>query len=212
MRTITVVGALLGAAAACAAQQHWELGGALGYGVYRNGSINAPAGTATAGYRNRFVASAVIGEDLYEHLAGEFRYVYHDGDPFLSAGGVKENLQGQSHTFVYDVLFHFLPRDASLRPYLATGVGAKLFVVSGPPNPSQPLSGIGGLTTNDQIRLAVSLGGGVKWRLCRHVLARLDFRDYVSPFPKRQLVPAAFGTGHGILHQYTPMAALSYSF
>ena len=75
-------------ASSCLAQRY-ELGGAIGYGVYRNGSIYAPDGKAQAGIRNRFAAGAVFSEDLYDHLSGEVRYLFHDGHPFLSSGGVK---------------------------------------------------------------------------------------------------------------------------
>jgi hypothetical protein len=65
--------------------QDTEIGGAIGYGVYRDGSIYAPGGKTEAGIRNRFAAGAVFGEDLYDHLSGEIRYLYHDGHAFLSA-------------------------------------------------------------------------------------------------------------------------------
>src|SRR5690348_730111 len=85
--------------------QQWEVGATIGYGVYRNGSVYAPAGKVTAGVRNRFVAGAVFGEDLYEHISGELRYLYQDGDPFVSARGTQGNIQGQSHAVHYDLLF-----------------------------------------------------------------------------------------------------------
>jgi len=94
--------------------QDTEIGGAIGYGVYRDGSIYAPGGKAEAGIRNRFAAGAVFGEDLYDHLSGEIRYLYHDGHAFLSAGGVKTDMQGQSHTFTYDLLFHLKDREEAL--------------------------------------------------------------------------------------------------
>ena len=196
---------------ACYAED-WEIGAALGYGWYHNGTVFAPAGTAQAGIRNRFVAGAVLSNDAYPHLSGEVRYVYHDGDPFLSSGGVKENQQGQSHTFVYDLLFQVNDREHKIRPYLAAGAGAKLFRISGPPLRTQPLSDIATLSTSDDIRLVVSLGAGVKYRAARHVIVRFDFRDYISPFPSTLIQPAPFATGRGLLHQFTPTFGLSYSF
>jgi hypothetical protein len=41
------------------------------------------------------VAGVVFGEDLYSHLSGEIRYLYHDGHAFLSSGGVKTDMQGR---------------------------------------------------------------------------------------------------------------------
>ena len=52
------------AAGACLAQQPYEIGGGIGYGFYHNGSVISSGGTAAAGIRNRFAATAVVGEDL----------------------------------------------------------------------------------------------------------------------------------------------------
>ncbi len=198
-------------AAACFAQE-WELGGAAGYGIYRNGSITAPAGSATAGIRNRFAVGAVLTENMYEHLSGELRYTYHDGDPFLQAAGVKANVQGQSHAFHYDLLFHSRPHRAKLRPFVAVGAGVKQYNVSGPGNPSQPLASIGLLTSTNQFKPLISLGGGVKYRAGEHLLLRFDFRDYITPFPKAIITPAPGATAGGFFHQFTPLAGISYAF
>lgn len=201
---------LLAGAVSCRAQQ-WEIGAATGYGLYRNGSIYAPAGKATAGIRNRFVAGVVIAEDRYEHLTGELRYTYQDGDPFLSAGAVKTNLQGQSHSLHYDFLFHARPRRERIRPYLAAGMGIKLYEVSGPANPAQPLTDIAVLQSTDQLKTLFTVGGGVKMRMSRHVLLRFDFRDYLTTFPRQQLIqPAPLATARGIFQQFTPMAGISF--
>src|SRR5262249_22780410 len=80
--------------AACFAQ-HGELGAGAGYGWYHNGSIISPGGTAQAGIRNRFVATAVGCEDLYQHFSGEIRYVYQDGDSFLENSTARGNVQAQ---------------------------------------------------------------------------------------------------------------------
>src|SRR5205807_6486524 len=106
------------------------------------------AGTATAGVRNRFVVSVWAEEDMRTHIGGEVRYTYHDGHPFLSGLGAKTDLQGESHSFHYDALFPLFGTEKRLRPYLAAGIGAKLYHISGPPNLAQPLRNIGVLTPN----------------------------------------------------------------
>ena len=108
--------ALCVCACSCFAQPY-EIGGAIGYGIYRNGTIYGPGASITAGVRNRFAAGFVVGEDLYEHISGEVRYVYQDGHPFLSGAGQKTDIQGQSHTFTYDVLFHFRNREQRIRRF-----------------------------------------------------------------------------------------------
>jgi len=190
----------------------WELGAAGGYGFYRNASVYAAAGKATAGVRSRFVLSAVLSEESFERIGGELRYTYQDGDPFLESGGARADLQGQSHALHYDVLVHFRRREARLRPYFAAGMGAKLFVVTGPPNPGAPLGGIATLSTRDDLRWLATAGFGVKWYARRGLCVRVDFRDYVTPFPKKLIAPAALATPRGYLQQFTPMVGVSYVF
>lgn len=200
------------AVGACSAQEY-EIGGAIGYGWYRDGTIFGPGATAQAGIRNRFAAGFVIGEDLYEHISGEVRYLYQDGHPFLTSGGTNEEIQGQSHAFSYDLLFHVARRERRFRPFVAVGVGAKDYVIAGPPPPSpQPLANLGTLTTRDEWKFLVTLGGGVEYRLARHVVLRADFRDYMTAFPKSQIAPATNNTARGIFQQFTPLFGMSYRF
>jgi hypothetical protein len=199
-------------AAGAAGAQDNELGGMFGYGIYRNGTVFGAGQTVSAGVYNRFTAGAVIGEDMYEHISGEIRYTYQDGHPFLSGNGSKTEVQGESHTFTYDVLFHLKVREAKLRPFLAAGAGVKGYIISGPVPGSQDLSGIASITNVDQWMPVVSLGAGVKYRLRRHVVVRADFRDYLTKFPRRELLPATGNTARGIFQQFTPMVGLSYMF
>ena len=198
-------------AGACFAQ-HYEIGGAIGYGVYHNGSIISAAGTAEAGIRNRIAASAVFGEDLYQHLSGEARYVYHDGDPFLSAGSAKGSIRGQSHALHYDVLFHLKPRRERIRPYAAGGVGAKLYETTGAAPVPQPLPRIAALATGSEWKPLFTVGGGVKVRISDHVMVRGDVRDYITMFPKALFTPVSGAKEHGIFHQFTPLFGLGYTF
>lgn len=195
----------------CFAQQ-FDASGLIGYGLYRDVSINSANGTATAGIRNRFTAGAVVGEDRYSHFSGEIRYLYHDGDPFLSTGSIRGNIQGQSHTFSYDLLFHPYDRDRRFRPFAAVGIGGKYYRTSGPaPNP-QPLPQIASLVMRDQWQYVVDVGFGLKYRLRNHVMVRADFRDYITPFPKRLFAPAGNGTDRGLFQQFTPTFGLGYWF
>jgi len=185
----------------------------MGYGAYRNGTILAgAAGTATAGVRNRFAVSATVGEDLYDHLSGEFRYTYQDGDPFISAGGIETRIQGQSHAFQYDAMVHFRTRDKKIRPYAVAGAGAKLYITRSPGLQSQPLAAIGTLTTRDDPKFLAVFGFGAKMKLHEHVALRVDFLDYLTPFPKTAIKPAPFATARGIFQQFSPMAGVSYVF
>jgi len=190
----------------------YEFGGSIGYGIYRNGTVFGAGSTADAGIRNRFAAGAVFGEEMYNYISGEVRYLYHDGHPFVSSGGNKTDIQGQSQTFTYDLLFHFEPRERRLRFFAAGGAGAKGYIIAGPAPTVQPLANVVTLTTQDQWMLVVDLGGGVKYALTKHVQLRGDFRDYLTKFPKQQLAPAAGNTARGIFQQFTPLFGVSYVF
>jgi hypothetical protein len=95
---------------------------------------------------------------------------------------------------------------------VALGIGAKLYRVTGPANPNQALSSIGRLASQDEIKPLVTAGGGVRFRLHQNLIFRLDFRDYVTPFPKDVIQPALLGTARGIFHQFTPMLGVGMLF
>ncbi len=186
------------------------MGGALGYGDYRKDSVYAPAGEVTAGIRSRFVAGITIDDDLYEHISGELRYLYQDGDPYFSGEGVKANVNGQSHALDYSLLFQFRDRQRRFRPYLAMGAGIKGYVVSGPPPFPQPLPQVATLTNHDQWMTVFTPGFGVEYKLSKYVILRVDFRDYITRFPNTIIVAAPHGTDRGIFNQFTPMLGISY--
>jgi hypothetical protein len=189
-----------------------EIGADFGYGFYRDGTIFSDAGTAQAGIRNRFAAGIVIGDDFSSYISGEFHYLYQDGHPFLEAPGVKADIQGQSHALTYDVLFHFKTAKYRWRPFLAGGAGAKEYVIAGPAPFPQPIPQIASLTTNGVWKVCFTAGGGVEFRPRSHVLLRAEFLDYLTTFPRQQIVPAPHNTARGIFQQFTPLFGASYTF
>jgi hypothetical protein len=140
-----------------AVAQQYELGANIGYGFYRNGTIYSSGASAEAGIRNRFAAGIVLGREFSPYVSGEFRYLYHDGHPFLQAPGVKSDIQGQSDTLTGELLFHFKTREHRLRPFLAGGLGAKEYIIAGPEPFPQPLPQIASLTANDVWKVVFSV-------------------------------------------------------
>jgi len=204
---------LLGIAfAASLFAQRYEIGADIGYGFYRNGTIFSADGTAGAGMRNRFAAGIDLGYEFSEYVSAQFCYLYHDGHPFLEAGGVKADEQGQSQALTVEALFHFAPRGRRFRPFVAGGVGSKGYVVAGPEPYPQPVPQIAALTANDVWKVAFSAGMGATWLLRPHVLLRAGFRDYLTTFPRQQIVPAPHNTARGIFQQFTPLFGVSYTF
>jgi hypothetical protein len=202
--------AILFATAAWA--QQYELGADIGYGIYHNGSIFSAAGTAQAGIRNRFAAGIVLGDEFSRYVSAEFQYLYHDGHPFLQAPGVRADIQGQSHALTYNLLFHFQPREHRWRAFVEGGAGGKEYVVAGPEPFPQPIPQIASLTTNDVWKVVLMAGGGVKFRLLPHLQIRAELRNYLTTFPRQQIVPAPHNTARGIAVQFTPLAGVAYTF
>jgi opacity protein-like surface antigen len=203
---------LLACAARAQPPEQYQIGAQIGYGFYRNGSIFSSEGTAKAGIRNRFAAGIVLGFDFQEYVSCEFQYLYHDGHPFLQATGVKVDMQGQSHALTVEALFHFKDRRHRWRPYLIAGAGAKGYIIAGPEPFPQPVPQIASLVANDVWKVVFNLGGGVKLRLRDHLLLRAEFLNYLTTFPRTQIVPAPHNTARGIFEQLTPLFGVSYTF
>lgn len=197
----------------CRGQDHgWEIGAAGGFGLVQNATIRNSTGSVTAGIDDRFAVSGVAGQDLYEHLSGELRYVLRDDDLVLKAGGAKANMDGESHLVHYDLLFHARGRTARIRPYAAAGAGIRLFRGTGKEDLNQPFRDFAFITKANEVKPLISAGGGVKITLTKRLSVRLDVRDYISPFPEELFVPAAGAKIRGWLHDFVPMAGISLRF
>lgn len=192
--------------------QQYEIGAEIGYGIYRNGTIYSNTTTVDAGVRNRFAAGIMLDWDFSPYVSGEFQYLYHDGHPFLEGAGVKVDIQGQSQALTTGLLFHLKPPSHRLRPFIAGAVGAKGYIIAGPEPFPQPIPQIASLTDNDVWKVVFAAGGGVKYRLHRHVMLRGEFLDYLTTFPRQQIVPAPHNTARGIFQQLTPLFGISYTF
>jgi opacity protein-like surface antigen len=198
--------------AGTASAQHYEVGAIAGYGVYRNGTIFSASMDAAAGIRNRFAAGIFLGDEFSKYVAAEFDYLYHDGHPFLQAPGVRSDIQGNSDALTCQLLFHFKPREHRWRPFIAGGAGAKEYVIAGPTPFPQPIPQIASLTTNDIWKAVFTAGGGVKLRPIPHMELRGEFRDYITTFPRQEIVPAPHNTARGVFEQFTPLFGVAYTF
>jgi opacity protein-like surface antigen len=192
--------------------QQYEAGADIGYGFYPHGTIYSAEGTAQAGIRNRFAAGVTLGDEFSEYVSGEFRYLYHDGHPYLQAPGVRTDIQGQSGALTLELLFHFKPRRRRFRPFVAGGAGAKEYIIAGPEPFPQPIPQIASLTANDVWKVVLTVGGGAQYTLRPHMLLRAEFLDYLTTFPRQQIVPAPHNTARGIFEQFTPLFGVSYTF
>jgi hypothetical protein len=215
MRPVSVYGVCvaMALASACMAQEHeWEVGAAGGFGFIRNATINNPTGSASAGFDNRFAAGVVIGQELYQHFGGELRYTFRDNDLVLKGTGQKVNMDGDSHLVHYDLLFHAMGKTSRIRPFAAAGGGIRLFGGTGHEYANQPFGDFALLTKTTQVKALISVGGGVKVSLTSHATVRVDFRDYISPFPEKLFVTTPGAKIHGWLNDFVPLVGVSYVF
>ena len=192
--------------------QTYEIGADIGYGIYNNGTIFSSQETIQAGIRNRFAAGIDVGWEFSDYVSGQFSYLYHDGHPFIKGAGVDTDIQGQSQALTIGGLFHFQKRDRRFRTFLAGGAGSKGYIIAGPEPFPQPIPQVASLTTNDVWKVTFSVGGGITYMLRKHMLLRAEFRDYLTTFPRQQIVPAPHNTARGIFQQFTPLFGASYVF
>ena len=125
---------------------------------------------------------------------------------------MKSDIQGNSDALTVQMLFHFKTREHRWRPFLAGGAGAKEYIIAGPQPYPQPIPSIASLTTNDVWKIVFTAGGGIKYRLIPHMLLRAEFRDYITTFPRQEIVPAPHNTARGIFEQFTPLFGVTYTF
>jgi hypothetical protein len=197
----------------CLAQQ-WEVGAAAGYSAYNNATIGNPVAgvSASAGVRSGFALGAVFGQNMYEYVGGELRYLFLWGAPELQFQGIRATMSGYSNLVVYDVLIHMKSRDSKVRPFLAVGAGVKVFSGTSRQFLTQPLEEFAVLRPLNQVEPAVSVGGGLKYRVARHTLLRADFRTYMSPLPDRLFRTTGFSEIRGWVYNFVPQVGVAYTF
>ncbi len=201
------------ATASAAFAQKWEVGAGIGGAFYTSQSFSNAGASATGSLSNGPVVSAWLGNNSGNHLGGEFRYDYEFNNLELNGGGTHASFGAQTQSFHYDFLFHFTPREAHVRPFVAAGGGIRMFRGTGTEQAFQPLSNLALLTKTSQIEGLVSVGGGVKLNLSSMFQLRLEVHDYLSPFPNKVIAPGLGAKGgSGWLQDFVPMAALAIMF
>ncbi len=207
---LTSISILILAAAAAASAQQWEFG-ALGGGQFlANVNASGAAGSATAGFATGPAFGVFLGNNLYRNLGGEIRYEFLDSPLKLTSGGQSAQFSGQTHALHYDITWRTSRKESQVQFFAALGGGMKLFRGTGAEAAYQPLSQFGYFTKTQQIEPMASVGGGLEYRLSKHLLLRAEVHDFISPFPKNVLAPAP-GVKYGsILQNIVPMVGVSW--
>lgn len=198
---------------AAASAQNWEAGALAGAGFHvHKASLPAASGSASVGFGNGPSFGAFLMQHLYKKVSGEIRYLYHRSDLRVSGAAGKAAMSGESHAVHYDFLFFTRPRQARVRPYIAAGAGFKRYSGVGAEQAFQPLQDAALLTRTHEWKPLATVAAGLKFDLTAKMCMRLEFRDYITPFPKRVIVPMAAGAEPGWVHELAPVVTISVEF
>lgn len=196
---------------ACFAQE-WEIGAVAGFGVPRDATVTSPAGSGKAGFKEGIAAGAIFGHNMYERLGGEIRYTYRFSDLKVSGNGQEAEFDGETHAIHYDLLYHFADTGEKIRPFVAGGGGMKIFRGVGTEHAYQPAKDFALLTKTQQIEGMISAGAGVKVAVSERWSVRVEFRDYITQFPKEVVAPAPGAKISKWLHDFVGMVGVTYTF
>ncbi len=192
--------------------QKWEFGGGVGGGFYTSDNVTAPGGSVSAKIASNLSGSAWLDNNGSGRWGGEVRYDYELGDLQLNGGGTQASFAAHSQAFHYDFLYHFSSVESTVRPFVGVGAGIKIYRGTGTQVVYQPLSNFALLSQDQDLVPLISAGGGVKVKLASHLMLRLEVHDFLTPFPKQVIAPAAGAKVGGWLQDFVPMAGLGFAF
>lgn len=195
----------------CSAQE-WEIGGAAGFGFYRNLNVSAGALSGKAGFKPGVLFSAVAGHHPFSRLSGELRYTFQEGNIKIESGSTKVGFRGDAHAVHYDLLLNTGSKDARIRPFVAFGGGMKVFRGNDIERAAQPLSQLAAFRETSEVKPLLSVGGGVAASCGSHIRFRVDARDYITPFPKNVIEPNPSARMNGWLHDFVVLIGVSGVF
>lgn len=196
---------------ACLAQP-FEIGAVAGYAWDHDASIRSPSGSVDAGFKPGFVGGAVFGEDPYEYIGGEVRWLYRVGGPQLTAPGIKVSAGGYTNLVYYDLLVHLSRREKKVRPYIAGGAGVKVYTSRDTTVLGQPLQNFAVIAKGTEAEALISVGAGVQYDVHRRLRLRFDFHVYMAPAPDDLFRVPSLAAVHGWEYDFAPAVTVSYVF
>jgi hypothetical protein len=143
------------------------------------GSLNSdsPVDTDT-NFRNGFTYGLRFTYNMRGYYGHEFGYAYTRATVrtrVYDSAGAATPAEGRAvvHQASYNFLIYFMPKDEWWRPYITGGLEAHRYG-----NPR-----IAGWTGLPGMNFGANYGGGIKFKLMKHVLVRLDVRDQITGKP-----------------------------
>jgi hypothetical protein len=191
--------------------QKWEFGGGVGGGFYTSQDVTAPGGSASAKIGSNVAGGVWLANNTQSKWGGELRFDYQLGNLDLNSGGTSASFAARTYGIHYDALWYVAPNGSKIRPFVAAGAGAKVYVGTGAPSAFQPLSNYALLTHDQQILPMISAGAGVKMQVGSRVQLRVELHDYMTPFPKQVITPNTGAKVGGWLQDFVPSVGISFT-
>jgi Outer membrane protein beta-barrel domain len=209
-KRVYILMAMSGFLAAGAFGQEWYVGAIGGYGFAPSLTVKGPSGSANTGFDNGYAAGAFFGGDTYQYWGGEVRYLYRQSDLKLESGGTSAHFTAHTNILHADFLYHFRPRESSVRPFIAFGAGMKFLDGTGTESASQPLGKLAALTHTTETLPLGDFGAGVKANFRKSWQLRVEVRDYLSPAPHKVIAAAPGASLSGWLNDIIGTASIAY--
>ena len=203
---------MFAATATLASAQEWELGAIGGFGYSPSLTVKNATTSASTGMKTGFTVGVYAGEDMYRYFSGEANYLYRTGDLKLEGSGKSVSFGAHTHIITGDFLGHFRPRGARIRPYISVGGGIEVVQGTGQESATQPLGNLAALTATREVLPVGEVGAGVKIQLSKHLLLRVQVRDYISQSFNDVIAPAPGATTSGLRQDVIGMGAFALTW
>ena len=200
------------AAYANAQEQQWEVGAIGGFAYSPNLTVSNGTTSASTGVKTGFAIGAYAGQDMYRYWSGEATYLYREGDLKLDGSGKSAAFGAHTHLITGDILAHFRPRGAKIRPFISFGGGIEIMEGTGTESATQPLGNLAALTNTREVLPVGEAGLGVKIQVAEHVRLRVQVRDYFSKAPNEVIAPAPGASLSGLRQDVIGSVSIAYSW
>ena len=192
--------------------QEWEAGVIGGFGYSPDLTVKNATISAATGLKNGAAIGFYAGEDMYRYFSGEANYLYRTGDLKLQGAGQNVSFGAHTHLITGDILAHFRPVGSRIRPFVSFGGGIEILQGTGQESATQPLGNLAALTATREVLPVGAAGIGVKIKVSKHLLVRVQVRDYISQTPNDVIAPAPGASLSGLRQDVIGMGALGLTW
>jgi len=215
VKRLICAAAVMAAAATMASgaqAQEWEAGVIGGFGYSPDLTVKNATISAATGVKKGAAIGFYAGEDMYRYFSGEANYLYRTGDLKLQGAGQNVSFGAHTHLITGDILAHFRPVGSRIRPFVSFGGGIEILQGTGQESATQPLGNLAALTATREVLPVGAAGIGVKIKVSKHLLVRVQVRDYISQTPNDVIAPAPGASLSGLRQDVIGTGALGLTW